>query len=159
MVHSSSQGEGNRINGKRPGITQPSGVVFEGRGRPPFGGAQPPHKKRLPEPINVHLDCHRDVRRMRLAVRSSSRSRPMVSSDGLARPTSRSCSCRMNVAVASVPMLTLGSPFSRRHKVPLLTKSLSAMSWVEMPRFLRARERSRPSLRRACRAGSGRFAP
>ncbi len=79
----------------------------------------------------------------------------MASVDGLARFARRSCICRMNAAVARVPILTEGSPFSRRHKVSRLTKIREAMSVVEIPLFLRAIDKSRPSLLRAWLAGKG----
>ncbi|HEV2318981.1 MAG TPA: hypothetical protein VGV18_04480 [Verrucomicrobiae bacterium] len=59
------------------------------------------------------------------------------------------------IAVASVPMATVGSPRSNRQSVSRLTKRRAAMSLVEMPRLRRASASSRPNLRSAWAAGSG----
>ena len=131
---------------------QPLGRVFKGTRRGALRGMELPDKKRLSFLSNVYLKGHTGVRRlgwMRLASRPSSRSRAMASVDGLARFARRSCIWRMNAAVARVPMQTEGSPFSRRHKVFRLTKSRDAMSAVEIPLFLWAIDKSRPSLLRA----------
>ncbi len=62
----------------------------------------------------------------------------------------------MNDAAANVPIATVGSPRSSRQSVSRLTKRRDAISLVEIPRLRRASARSRPSLRSAWVAGSGR---
>jgi hypothetical protein len=94
-------------------------------------------------------------RRIRFGRRSSSRLSASESVPGDARFASRSCSCRMNTAVARIPTATDGSPRSRRHSVSRETNSRSAISLVERRRLSRATARSRPNFCSAVRAGNG----
>ncbi len=54
-----------------------------------------------------------------------------------------------------VPIETVGSPFSNRQRVSLLTKRREAMSAVDIPRLRLARERSRPIFRNVWITGNG----
>ena len=126
--------------------TKPRRRVPTGRAVPPGGSARA---------TQYGLRGSWPERRMRCGSRRSSRLRASASLAGVARFARRSCNWRINVAVANVPIATVGSPRSRRQSVSRLTKRRAAMSLVEIRRLRRASARSRPNLRRAWAAGNG----
>ena len=135
---------------------QPFGGILKRNGRSPFSRKEKPDEVCLSMPVDVNFDAHR-IRTLRICLgnRCSSRLSARSSEEGAARFARRSCNPNTKTAVAKVPAETVGSPRSSRHSVSLLTKSRAAISAVEIPRLRRAMEISRPSLRRACTAGSG----
>ena len=93
--------------------------------------------------------------RMRCGRFSSSSCRPTGSFFGAARSPSRSAIPSTKRTVAYIPIATPGSPFSSLTRVVRLIEARCAAMAAGMRRRRRASRMSRPSLRRACLAGSG----